>query len=94
MQKVLQKSVMLNSLLHRFSMFKVLLHSFVGRLGCPVSAEIRKPGFKAVTKTFGTKNEAARWSREIEHEMDRGDYRRIEPRSLNEASRTCIQVPG
>ena len=56
------------------------------------TAEVRKPGFKAVAKTFGTKKAAVQWSREIERAMDRCDYRMIEPHSLKEAIEAVIDL--
>ncbi len=56
------------------------------------TAEVRKPGFRPVCRTFRTKKDAMRWSREVECAMDRRDYRTIEPHRLNEAIERFKQV--
>ncbi|MGH6755535.1 MAG: site-specific integrase, partial [Bradyrhizobium sp.] len=37
-------------------------------------AQVRHHGIPPATKTFGTKQEAARWARLIESEIDRGVF--------------------
>lgn len=49
----------------------------VVRIGRRWRAQVRKTGVKSISKTFDTKAEAAAWARDIEQEIDRGEFSRV-----------------